>query len=129
MVAGIHTAADPLSIAGIRIAGSYRAGHIAGNTPVPEVAPAGNTLVTPLADKSLLPSPVERQKTSQEAAAAPLVLYHLRMEVVSHRKTDSQLNSPSFIRHGSNELDSSKSTERSSSVILSAALIRNAKHF
>jgi len=88
-VAGIHTAADPLSIAGTRIAESYRAGYTAGTHPVPEVALAGSTLVALLADKSLLPYPVEEQQARREAAAVPLALYHLRMEVVARWKTYS----------------------------------------
>jgi hypothetical protein len=70
-VAGIHMAADPLSIVGTRIADSYRAGNTAGNHPVPEVAAAaGNNLVPGV-------------------AAVTLALYRLRMEVVARWKTYS----------------------------------------
>jgi len=49
-VAGIHTAADLVGIAGTRIADSYRVGHTAGNHPVPGVVPVGNSLVASLAE-------------------------------------------------------------------------------
>src|SRR5215471_2737352 len=81
-VAGIHTAADPLSIAGIRIADSYRAGDTADNHPVPEVA-AGNTLVTLLADSYRAGDTAGNHPVPEVAVAVPLALYRLRMEVVA----------------------------------------------
>ena len=58
-VAGTHTAAGPVSMAGTRIAESYQEAYTAGNHPDLGVAPAG---------KRLPASPADRDRSGSDAA-------------------------------------------------------------
>jgi hypothetical protein len=74
-VAGIHIAADPVRMAGSRIADSchYQEAYTAGNYPVLEVDLAGKRLAAPSADRHY----------SRQEAAVPLVLHHLHRDFAS----------------------------------------------